>query len=69
MLLSLATLTTPRAWFSLFVEIVLLGLFIGIAIYIIEKYIVPNIPEPFRWIVNVLMGLALLGLLFFVFFN
>lgn len=69
MLLKFAALTTPIAFFWLFVEIVLVGLFVGIAIWIINTYITPNIPEPFRWVINILIGLALLALLFFLFFG
>lgn len=68
MFLHLALLTTPMAWFILFVEVVLVGLFIVIALWIIEKYIIPSVPEPVRWVVNVLIGLNLLGLLFWLFF-
>jgi hypothetical protein len=63
------TLTKPQAWFALIVEIVLLGLFLALAWWILERWIIPNVPEPFRWIIDVFIGLALLGLLFVLFFG
>jgi hypothetical protein len=60
-------LWTPQAIFTLIVEVVVLGLFIGIAIWIVKTWIEPNLPAPFVWIVNVLIGLALLCLLFWFF--
>lgn len=62
------SLTTPREWFQLFIVIVLLGLFCGLAYWVLKTFILPNVPEPFRWVINILIGLALLGLLIFIFF-
>lgn len=58
---------SPQAFFTLFIEIVLVGLFFGIAIWIYRTWIQPNIPAPFVWIANVLIGLGFLCLLFWFF--
>jgi hypothetical protein len=67
--LASTSLTSAHDWFVLIVSIVILGLFIGIGYWILKTFIIPNVPEPFRWVINVLIGLALLGLLFFFFFG
>lgn len=64
-----SALNTPSAWFMLVVQIVLLGLFLALAWWVLKTFIMPYVPEPFKWVINILIGLALLGLLFFLFFG
>lgn len=65
----IASLSTPHGWFVLIATIVLLGLFLALAYWVLQKFILPYIPEPFRWVINILIGLALLGLVFYIFFG
>ena len=64
-----ALTVTPRAFWFLFVEFVLTGLALGLAYWAYTTFIKPNIPAAFVWILEILIGLALIGLVFWVFFG
>jgi len=63
------SLTTPASIFWLIVEIAIIGIGIAAIVWAIRTFILPYVPAPFQWIINVLIGIVVVAILIWLFFG